>query len=377
MEAQSLLFQDKLEEKPEFLANQLITYIGNKRSLLPFIAKAFDLARNRLAKKKLRVFDAFSGSGVVARFMKGYAEKLITNDLEKYAEVLSNCYLSNTEAVDLTALNEYYDWLTDNVHRGPLSEGFITELYAPNDDENIKPGERVFYTNRNARYLDTARQYIDRLPKKLQVYFLAPLLTEASVHANTSGVFKGYYRDAGSQIGRFGGSNGDALRRIKGDIHLPFPIFSRYSCEVQVHREDTNVLAKQIDEVDLTYIDPPYNQHPYGSNYFMLNLLVDYVRPNNISRVSGIPNNWNRSDYNRRRHAVNALEDLIQSVPSRYLLISFNSEGFISMETMERLLAKYGMVETLQTQYNTFRGSRNLRNRSIHVQEYLFLLEKY
>ena len=176
-------------------------------------------------------------------------------------------------------------------------------------------------------------------------------------------------------IGTFGGTNGDALRRIKGDIHIPFPVFSKSSCDVQVHRQDANTLARQIDEVDLTYIDPPYNQHPYGSNYFMLNLIADYVRPANISRVSGIPDDWNRSDYNKRQLTVRALEDFVQTVPSKYLLVSFNSEGFIPIDTMERLLSKRGSVEVLETKYNTFRGSRNLRNRPIHVDEYLFLVE--
>jgi len=107
----------------------------------------------------------------------------------------------------------------------------------------------------------------------------------------------------------------------------------------------------------------------------MLNLIADYVRPANISRVSGIPDDWNRSDYNKRQLTVRALEDFVQTVPSKYLLVSFNSEGFIPIDTMERLLSKRGSVEVLETKYNTFRGSRNLRNRPIHVDEYLFLVE--
>ena len=34
-----------------------------------------------------------------------------------------------------------------------------------------------------------------------------------------------------------------------------------------------NELVKEIEPVDLAYFDPPYNQHPYGSNYFMLNII--------------------------------------------------------------------------------------------------------
>ena len=43
---------------------------------------------------------------------------------------------------------------------------------------------------------------------------------------------------------------------------------------------------------------------------------------------------------------------------------------------MIQLLEKIGKVDVLEAKYNTFRGSRNLSDRNIHVNEYLFLLEK-
>jgi adenine-specific DNA-methyltransferase len=43
---------------------------------------------------------------------------------------------------------------------------------------------------------------------------------------------------------------------------------------------------------------------------------------------------------------------------------------------MKNMLAALGSVEILETPYNTFKGSRNLSKRDIHVTEYLYLLEK-
>jgi len=128
--------------------------------------------------------------------------------------------------------------------------------------------------------------------------------------------------------------------------------------------------------VDIAYIDPPYNQHPYGSNYFMLNVIHDYRYPEKISSVSGIPENWKRSDYNKGNKALWSLTELVIGIKSKYVLISFNSEGFIGMEQMKDMLQKIGRVEIMETRYNAFRGSRNLSSRNTHVQEYLFLLEK-
>jgi adenine-specific DNA-methyltransferase len=108
----------------------------------------------------------------------------------------------------------------------------------------------------------------------------------------------------------------------------------------------------------------------------MLNLILDYTYPEKTSQVSGIPENWNRSNYNKAQYALQALSELVREIKSKYVLISFNSEGFINVEQMKNMLNRNGRLQILETQYNTFRGSRNLGNRDIHVKEYLYLLEK-
>lgn len=366
---------DDLRENPVFLNEQLITYIGNKRRLLGFIASTLESVKNRLGTERLSIADLFSGSGVVSRMFKGHAKRLIANDLEPYAEVANRCYLSNRSAVDLPLLEDVHAHLVARLDTEPLRRGIIATHYAPENDAAITKEDRVFYTSRNARYLDTARQLIDEAPEEIRHFLLAPLLSEASIHANTSGVFKGFYKNSATGIGSFGGSRRDALPRILGDIRLPFPVFSRFECEVDVFRRDANELVRDLPPVDLAYLDPPYNQHPYGSNYFMLNLLLDYREPRKMSAVSGIPPDWRRSQYNKRRTAFDAFADLVSRLDARFVLVSFNSEGFIEREAMVRLLSSRGKVAVMETPYFTFRGSRNLRNRSPHVTEYLYIVE--
>ena len=272
---------------------------------------------------------------------------------------------------------------------GFKNAGFISELYAPADEDSIEKGERCFYTPYNAAYLDVARQLIEKeVSPELRDYFIAPLLSEASIHANTAGIFKGFYKNSKTGTGQFGGNGRNALSRIRGKIVLPFPVFSEFICKSRVFSQDANSLV--LDEAlyskeftrdgvfDLAYFDPPYNQHPYGSNYFMLNLIADYQRPDEekISRVSGIPKDWNRSDYNKKRKTSQVFLDLVKNVRARYVLVSFNSDGFIQKDEMIELLSECGKVEVLEAEYNTFRGSRNLNGREIHVKEYLFLVEK-
>ncbi|MCL2480527.1 MAG: DNA adenine methylase [Spirochaetaceae bacterium] len=363
-------------ENPEYLDKQIITYLGNKRTLLRFIEEGVEIVKKKVCRKKLDIFDIFSGSGIVSRFFKKHANRLIANDLEKYSEVINRCYLTNFSQFNKNLFMEIYNSIIFRLENKSLKKGIIAELYAPKDDSIIMPGERVFYTKRNALYLDTARQLIDEVPDEYKNFLLAPLLSEASIHTNTSGVFKGFYKDSKTGLGKFGGDKSNALTRILSDIHIPFPVFSNFECDVEIYRNDSNEIIKHINDIDLAYIDPPYNQHPYGSNYFMLNLLVDYLNPQKISNVSGIPVDWNRSSYNKSRAAITVFKDLLENIKAKYLLISFNSEGFIPMEKMIKLLRSIGKVEILEKQYNTFRGSRNLRNRKIHVKEYLYLVDK-
>jgi len=136
------------------------------------------------------------------------------------------------------------------------------------------------------------------------------------------------------------------------------------------------LLSSKLKNLDIAYLDPPYNQHPYGSNYFMLNLILKNKIDVPISQVSGITQDWNRSAFNKSNLALNSLEQIVRNLDTKYVIVSYNSEGFISFEQMTEMLQKYGELKTVEISYNTFRGSRNLSNRDIHVFEYIFVLKK-
>ena len=363
-------------DNPEYLSRQLITYIGNKRALVGQINNAIEMVKARIGKTRLHCFDLFSGSGVISRLLKAHSACIVSNDFENYAEVIGRCYLANRSEVDTALLTEIIDQANESVLTKPLPMGFIEDLYSPSDETHITKTDRVFYTKNNARRLDNFRRMIDEVPTNMRDFLLGPLLSEASIHANTSGVFKGFHKNRQTKVGQYGGSNRDALLRIFGDIVLHFPVLSNFECEYKVLRQDANLAASQVSNLDLAYIDPPYNQHPYGSNYFMLNLLTGYERPIDLSKISGIPKDWRRSGYNVRGESLKLMTDLVHKLDAKFLLISFNNEGFINPSAMKKMLSLIGSVEVININYNAFRGSRSFKNRPIHVTEYLFMVEK-
>ena len=367
--------QQQTQENPAFLTEQLITCIGNKRALIPYIEREAKAIREELGGRRLVCADLFAGSGVVARMLKRHASRLVVADLEDYSCLVNRCYLTN----EGTFPCQMWRQLSEEIQLCAAShkvEGIISQNYAPRDDAHIQKGERVFYTRENALLIDTYRTLIDQLvPAPMQHYFLAPLVTSASVHANTSGVFKGFYKDR-SGTGCFGGQGRDALHRITGKIEMVEPVLSAFDCDVQVIRGDAVRLAPSIGVVDVAYLDPPYNQHPYGSNYFMLNLIIKNRLDVPTSRVSGITQDWRRSAFNNPKSALPSLEQVVSSLDAKFVIVSYNSEGFISLDEMTAMLTRYGRVKTVAIPYNTFRASRNLHSRSIHVKEYLFVLRR-
>ena len=375
LEQQITIYQNM--ENPKYLTEQLITYIGNKRTLLPFIGEQIEEIKNEIGKKKLITLDGFAGSGVVSRFLKQHSSKVYANDMEKYSQVITKSFLMNETEIDRKYLNEVVDYLNSN----KFSEkglGIIEKLYAPQDTNNPQTDERCFYTKENAKIIDTIRVLIDEQisEQKYKDIFLSLLIQKSSVHTNTSGVFKGFYKSKTTGIGKFGGDGENALSRIKGEISIEPIILSNYDCESQVFSGDTNQVVKMLKDLDLVYYDPPYNQHPYGSNYHILNTIYENEEPLKLSKVSGIREDWNKSEYNKKLNAEMAMSDLIRNTDSKYILISYNNEGIISNNMMMSILSEFGDVELRTKSYNTFRGSRNLRERNTRVIEQLYILKK-
>lgn len=363
-----------------FTFQPMLTCIGNKRKLIPHIYEIADQLRARIGKPRVAIMDAFTGSGVVIRGLIGLCDRVYTNDLENYAHTMSRCFLETPTIPIQSRISEHIAAMNRLAESGPYRDnGPISRLYAPKNTDDIQVGERCFYTRENALIIDTLRQYIaDAVEPELAHYLLTPLLIKASIHTNTAGVFKGFYKDG--DVGCFGGKGKNALSRIMKPIRVEMPVWTSHPVNaVQCFRGDINqVIRDQVPaDLDIIYLDPPYNQHPYGSNYFMLNVIIDNVEPAAVSRVSGIPTDWNKSDYNSRKPAITAMRNLLENAlaKAKYAVLSYNNEGIITDEDWTQLFGPY-IVEKREIDYDTFKGSRNLRERSDKVVEIMYIVSK-
>lgn len=359
----------------EYYQKQLITYIGNKRSLLWFISFEVKKIQDKLWGWKLDIFDWFSWSWAVSRMLKSYSKNLYVNDLEWYSKTINEAYLSNKSSYDTLKIKNYIDFLNKNKNIAiEWWFDFIEKNYSPKNTKNVKEGERCFYTRENAVIIDNIRNHIKTLDSEYQKFWLAQLLIKSSIHVNTSWVFKWFHKKNG--IWHFWWKWENALSRIMWEIILDYPIFSNYESNINVYQEDTNKLIGTLHDLDIAYYDPPYNQHPYWSNYFMLNIINDGKTAQIQRWVSWIIEDWNRSTYNKNKQAQESMENLIEKTNSKYIIISYNSEWIISYSQMLEICSKFWKVEIIEKKYNTYRWSRNLKNRNSHVTELLWIIQK-
>tara|TARA_B100000902_G_C26935360_1_gene728352 strand:- start:377 stop:718 length:342 start_codon:yes stop_codon:yes gene_type:complete len=110
----------------------------------------------------------------------------------------------------------------------------------------------------------------------------------------------------------------------------------------------------------------------------MLNTIYKNEITGELSKVSGIPNNWVKSDFNYKKSALDSMKKLLETIDAKYILLSYNDEGIISKDELIELLTSLQYTyELKQIEYNTYRGSRNLKARNNKVYEYLWVIQKY
>ena len=354
----------KKEEVPEYLKSQIITYMGNKRKVLPHIEELILDIKKKLGKDKLKIGDGFSGSGIVSRLFKKHASKLYSNDLAGYSQTLNRCYLETPTKKTYTKICEYVDEANRKADEKEVGEPWISKHWT---------GERAYYTEKNGQRIDAMRQYINTIPDEFRDYVLAPLLVECSIHTNTSGQFASYYK------GGYGGKTGTDIKRITKDIRIPYPIFDKTKSKTIVSRMDVKEWASSLPEdLDVIYYDPPYNKHPYNIYYFLLDIINDYDITMLVPETyRGQPSERVRSLYNSSTYAKKELNDLLLHTRAKFIIISYFDKGIISFDDFSHILDSHTQHwDKIPIFHNTFNRLRGLAKTKqlTEAKDFLFVL---
>jgi adenine-specific DNA methylase len=375
-----------------YVETNLIAYIGNKRRLLPLITQAIEKTGAVKEGRTATFCDLFSGSGVVGRLAKSMGMAVTVNDWEYYSYVINKAFIGLNRSFlrssfkNLGGLGAVLAQL-NSLREPSKSDRYIATYYCPEDDNAPDlEKERMFYTSYNGKKIDAIRGQIaswfenGKINRKEQYLLLALLLYEASTRSNTSGVFKGFHRG-------FGGTNGDALTRIMKEVELAWPELID-GPTATVYQEDAMVLAQKLrnNHFDIVYLDPPYNQHQYGSNYHLLNTIALNDKPGiNRSIIMGgkktnksaIRRDWikTRSTFCYRSSASQDFRELINMVNADHILISYSTDGIIPFDEMLEILSSKGQVNICTSEYVKFRGGKQALTSEVRNVEFVLMVD--
>ena len=332
-----------------------MNYIGSKyklcQSFIPETIKS--VCGNDLSKK---VFcDLFAGTGIVGRTFKTLTKKVIANDLEYYSYVINKNYIENH--VDIPNKKEYIDELNNTEL---VTDGFIFKNYCLGGS-----GERQFFSDYNGKKIDTIRKKINIWKKKLKIssnlyyYLLCSLLECADKVANTASVYGAYLKHLKSSA--------------KKELVLVGADYQINDNEHVVYNEDANELIMKI-EGDILYLDPPYNHRQYGANYHLLNTIAEY-KTFTPKGKTGL-RDYNKSKYCSAATVEKEFENLIKNAKFKYIFLSYNNEGIMSLDVIKSIMSKYGHYDLVKTAYQRFKADSNRVNKADSTVEYLHILEK-
>jgi adenine-specific DNA-methyltransferase len=351
-------------------------YIGNKTRLLAFIRRV--LRARGIGPG--RAVDPFSGTASVARALKLWRFRVAASDIMEYGYIFARSYVEIIHRPSFHGVTEeaggprlrnvlaYLNSLTP-------CPGFMHEHYSPAGAAGAEHG-RMYFTPANAARIDAVRLRIEewsrsgRIDADARDTLLAALIEAADRVANTTGVYAAFVKSW----------QPNSLRPLE---LRQAPHVSGNGCTAA--RLDALTAVTRAGEMDLLYLDPPYNARQYAGYYHIPELIARgwFAGPVNTRGKTGlIDDDELRSDWSSSRRCEAAFEQLVATARWRHIVMSYNAEGIIPEATIERVLKDQGLRATYRRYRHGYRRYRSdadgagRRYRSDVVNEYLYCVAR-
>jgi adenine-specific DNA-methyltransferase len=292
----------------------VIKYIGSKRRLVPVLGRICEASGARTA------LDLFTGTTRVAQAFKTRGVHVTAVDSARYAHVFARTYIeTDAAATDSGALRA----AVDHLNGLPGSDGYVTETFSR---------QARFFQPQNAMRIDAARDCIESEYAGSPLYplLLTSLIEAADRVDSTTGVQMAYVKQWAP--------------RSSNPLELRVPELLRGGGRA-VRCDALELVRSGLDRFDLVYLDPPYNQHRYFTNYHVWETLVAWDAPEAYGvarkRVDARDPST-RSVFNSKRTMPEALAAVVRAVSCDLLVLSYNDESWLELEELEAICAEGG-----------------------------------
>jgi adenine-specific DNA-methyltransferase len=304
----------------------VIKYLGSKRLLVP------NLGEIASAVGAHTTVDLFTGTTRVAQEFKRRGLQTTAVDLATYSKVLADCYI----ATDADEVNhgELEDELA-RLNSLPGVDGYVTETFCSN---------ARYFQPHNGRRIDAIRDEIERSHTDdwMRPILLTSLLLAADRVDSTTGLQMAYLKKWAP--------------RSFNDLELKVPELIPGPGRA-IHGDAMDVVDL-LPDVDLVYLDPPYNQHRYFTNYHVWETLVRWDRPEHYGvackRVDA-RDEATKSVFNAKATMAQSFADLVKRIRAEVVVVSYNDESWITSPEMVELLEAAGHQEVRVLDFDTKR----------------------
>lgn len=291
----------------------MIKYLGSKRTLIPVLGR---IARASEAKTAV---DLFTGTTRVAQEFKRNGLIVTANDIATYSKVLADCYIAtDAHAIDAGELQ----YAIDELNVLPGDPGYFTETFCI---------ESRFFQPKNGARIDAIRNHIEAKYRDSNLYpiLLVSLMLAADRVDSTTGVQMAFLKQWAA--------------RANNDLELRMP--SLLEGPGSSTRLDATNAVSELPRTDLMYLDPPYNQHRYFTNYHIWETLIRWDAPEAYGvarkRIDSRSDST-KSVFNKKREMPDALANIIRYANTRSLVVSYNDESWVTAAEMMQTLRDSG-----------------------------------
>lgn len=332
-------------------------FLGNKESLMPEIKLL--LNKKGLLNKRLKLYDAFCGSGAVSNSLKDSFE-IVAGDLLNWCVVYTRGRLQAAKCKFKALGFNPFDYLNQTK---TIEKGFFYNNYSEGNSN------RKYFSPENAGRIDFFRNEIENWYNLKKInndeysYLLASLIESVSSVSNTAGVYGAFLKKWDAR----------ALKPI---------VFNSVNYEessIFNHQCFTGRAEEFVDSVDcdVIYIDPPYTQNQYGTQYHILETLILQDEPS-LSKITGSrPVTPMKSDWSKEYKVHVLFDRLISQTKAKHIVFSYSSSGILSKEFVSASMKRYGKEETFECIKIPYKKYRNHKTKADEEHfEYLFYVEK-
>ncbi len=334
-------------------------YLGSKVTLLDEIKKLIDSKVNGNEKTFL---DLFAGTNLVSEFFKKDYE-ILTNDILYFSYVNSKAIIENNNKLTFDKLPfNPFEFLNDDKNMKSYNgSDYYTKNYTP-------IGDAMYLTVENGRRIDFIRNTIEEwneqgyLESNEYYYLLSSLVESIPYVSNITGTYGAFLKHWDKR----------ALKKLE---IKPLPVLNNSKSNKSFNKNSNN-LVREV-KADITYIDIPYNNRQYASNYHLLENVARHNKPKLKGKTKIFDWSYLKSEYSMKLRAYQSLEELISNLNTTHIIFSYNDEGIINYEYLVELLKKYSInniVEVVKIPYKKYKSK--ITSKKLELYEYLFYIQK-